>query len=71
MNTVLDRIDPGSREWREYMAQALCAEDCPVAARLVGDFGSLFGGISLPINPLADATPAPVYGVAQRDGSEL
>jgi hypothetical protein len=62
---------PMTREWDEYMAQALRAEDCPVAARLVGDFSTLFGAIALPINPLKDATPAPVYGVANREGAEL
>lgn len=41
-------------EMQGYMAQALLAEDCPMAARLVGDFGSLFPGIAMPINPRPD-----------------
>lgn len=64
-------MNPYSREWHEYMANALLAEDCPLAARLVGDFGSLFGAIDKPVNPLADASPVPPYGVASRGGSEL
>ena len=38
-------------EWQDYMAQALKDEDCPMAARLVGDFATLFGGIAIPMTP--------------------
>lgn len=69
MNTALDRIDPGSDEWKGYIASAV--PERGIVERLEGDFSTLFGAIALPINPLKDATPAPVYGVAQRDGSEL
>lgn len=41
-------------EMQDYMRAALLAEDCPLAARLIGDFGSPFAGIAKPINPRPD-----------------
>lgn len=47
---------------------AAWAEYNPLMARLMRD---LYGEIDKPANPLKDATPAPAYGVANREGSEL
>jgi hypothetical protein len=42
------------------------AEANPLAAQVFALLQTL-----KPVNPLADATPAPPYGVASRGGSEL